>query len=264
MKSSKHPSILGEVPHRYDDKYLLQEFLTNTAIASELLALEELGLDPQTIFTLASEQNASGIPTKLSFERRVTCEFKEEKEYEKQGPKHVVQVKTETTTTPTKDVDDEDESLLVTMDGEIKEDKTTEEKKKTKAETTVTSHMVTKITEYIWRIGAEFSIVLSTGTGAELKRRVLQTRVGEHFMKTTTDKAPRPNEVEEPPLMLDLKWLLEQLGHSRPGFKITRDHPDCHTPRYDPSLSPFNIILTTKRIPDEIQKSQLPSKAFQL
>lgn len=40
----RNPQLPELVPHKYDDKYFLAEFLTNTALAAEMNCLESLGL----------------------------------------------------------------------------------------------------------------------------------------------------------------------------------------------------------------------------
>jgi hypothetical protein len=44
LDNTRNPTYPADVPHRYDDKYLLAEYLTNTATASVLNALDAIGL----------------------------------------------------------------------------------------------------------------------------------------------------------------------------------------------------------------------------
>ena len=50
LDTTRNPKLADEVPHNYDDKYLLCEFLTNGAISAILNAFEVLGLNAEGIF----------------------------------------------------------------------------------------------------------------------------------------------------------------------------------------------------------------------
>lgn len=44
LHSSRNPQYPADVFHQYDDKYLLVEFLTNSALAGQMNCLQELGV----------------------------------------------------------------------------------------------------------------------------------------------------------------------------------------------------------------------------
>ena len=52
LSTARHPVRASEVDHQYADKYALAEFLSNTAIASELNVLDRLGLEADQLATL--------------------------------------------------------------------------------------------------------------------------------------------------------------------------------------------------------------------
>jgi hypothetical protein len=45
----QNPIYAADVPHQYEDKYLLSEFLCNTALAAQLNCLEQLGVDAKKL-----------------------------------------------------------------------------------------------------------------------------------------------------------------------------------------------------------------------
>lgn len=77
LDTTRHPSPIDDVPHVYDDLYLLAEFLTNTAIKAELNALSIVGLGPlkskQARDWVADSRDAS-----LGFQPLQTCTLVEQ------------------------------------------------------------------------------------------------------------------------------------------------------------------------------------------
>src|SRR4051812_42367785 len=45
LNTTRHPQFAMDVPHVYQDKYSLAEYLTNTALAAEINALSAMGLN---------------------------------------------------------------------------------------------------------------------------------------------------------------------------------------------------------------------------
>ena len=43
LSQHKHPQLLSQIEHTYEDKYLLSELLCNVAVASQMATLVELG-----------------------------------------------------------------------------------------------------------------------------------------------------------------------------------------------------------------------------
>ena len=140
LNDTKHPSLAGEVSHRYEDKFLLVEYLTDTAIASGISCLTELGCTPDKL-TRAREWAASSAVF-LVFNSSVRCALIEKREKEVTGPKHVV----EKETLKTRGADD---VIKVGMDGGMEVDEPSAEKEKT----IVTSTVVTTVEEYAWQVG---------------------------------------------------------------------------------------------------------------
>src|SRR5690242_19034680 len=77
LETTRAPQYPAEVPHRYDDKYGLAEFLTNTSIAAQLNCLDLLGANDKYLRTLKQwvAQNRS-VTLRLKSEER--CHFDRE------------------------------------------------------------------------------------------------------------------------------------------------------------------------------------------
>lgn len=81
---SRHPTYAAEVFHRYDDKYMLVEFLTNAALAAQVNCLELLGLTPDALDTLQKWANDRSVTLRLTSEE--TCTFVKSKERKVETP----------------------------------------------------------------------------------------------------------------------------------------------------------------------------------
>jgi len=69
LNATRYPAPIADVPHAYDDLFLMAEFLTNTAIKAELNALSILGLGPAQAKQIQDwAHNAS-----LGFEQHQEC-----------------------------------------------------------------------------------------------------------------------------------------------------------------------------------------------
>lgn len=73
LDNERKPTYPAEIQHRYDDKYLLAEHLTNAAVGGLLNVLECLGASPEAVKKIveASKKNA----VTLRFRAEETCSF---------------------------------------------------------------------------------------------------------------------------------------------------------------------------------------------
>src|SRR5689334_7750145 len=76
-----------QVSHQYDDKYVLANHLTNTALVCYVNCLEVLGLDRSRIQTLKGW--ASRRAVSLAFEKSHRCKFVKEIERDVEDPSRV-------------------------------------------------------------------------------------------------------------------------------------------------------------------------------
>jgi hypothetical protein len=70
---TKNPTYPADVAHQYDDKYLLSEFLCNTALAAQLNCLEQLGLDAGKLKTVKAWSEKRSVTLRLKAQE--TCTF---------------------------------------------------------------------------------------------------------------------------------------------------------------------------------------------
>jgi hypothetical protein len=66
LHTSRDPRYPHDVPHSYDDKYLLVEYLVNTAVASTLTSLEALGLTPDHLKAVKEWSTTRSVTLRLA------------------------------------------------------------------------------------------------------------------------------------------------------------------------------------------------------
>ncbi len=67
LDTARNPLIAEEVPHRYDDKYALAEFLSISTISSLAAALEVVGLSAKSNFLRLNSLCACACAHRLLF-----------------------------------------------------------------------------------------------------------------------------------------------------------------------------------------------------
>ena len=78
----RHPAYPGDVPHEYNDKYVLAEFLTSTCLAAEINALEYLGLSADHLQQLREWSAEKAVTLRFSTEERCAFDRKETRKVE--------------------------------------------------------------------------------------------------------------------------------------------------------------------------------------
>lgn len=68
LDTSRHPTYPADVAHKYDDKYMLVDFLTNTALATQLTCLELLGLDLKALQQMKKWSTTRTVTLRLKAE----------------------------------------------------------------------------------------------------------------------------------------------------------------------------------------------------
>lgn len=200
LDTTRHPELPAKVPHAYDDKYLLVEFLTRAASGGVLTCLESVGLGPEGLAEL--RQWASTRSVTLRFEVREECTFLGEKTRQVESP---VQRVTE-------------------IEGPGGE------------ETRIRDKVVTTITEYWWSFEFKWRLIAFRGNAPEQGLTICE-RGGSCGMRTSTEKTPRPQRVIRPALDVDVTWLLQHVdAEAQLSFAIDRNDPRCHTPRRNPAV----------------------------
>jgi hypothetical protein len=198
LDNTRSPETPADVPHRYDDKYFLAEFVTHVAIGSVLQCFEGIGLSAEGLTQLADWAKRRSVSLRLSAQEN--CRFVREEKRQVESPEHVTETKGFFGTST------RSEKVLVT------------------------------ITEYIWKFDFTYELVAYQGNTPE-NAVALLTRTGGIEIKTPAKQTPRPATVVRPPLDVDVSWLFANLdGAMWPRFSINRASSDCHTPRRNPEI----------------------------
>ena len=66
LDNTRNPQTPADVPHRYDDKYLLAELVTTVAIASALQCLELIGLSADGLSELREWARTRSVTLRLT------------------------------------------------------------------------------------------------------------------------------------------------------------------------------------------------------
>jgi hypothetical protein len=73
MENHRTPALPSEIPHNYEDKYLLAESLTNSAVLAILGCLDSLGLHRSQLEKVKEQQKNRSIT--LRFKSEESCQF---------------------------------------------------------------------------------------------------------------------------------------------------------------------------------------------
>lgn len=208
LNSARQPQYPADVPHGYDDKYLLAEFATKAAVAGLVNLLDALvGEKPGWWAAHHAALLKSAGPSRamtLRFSACERCSFDR---------------------TETKDLDSGEKTVTEGFGGW--------------ASSTVKT--VTTIKEHFWRFNGTFEIHAFPGT-READGTVLHKRTGLYTIKTTTPNSeegvtPMPEVILRGPLDLDISWLLARAGPGGMDFVVDRsDESKCRTPRRNPDV----------------------------
>eukprot|EP01094_Clydonella_sp_ATCC50884_P009529 TRINITY_DN1905_c0_g1_i6.p1 TRINITY_DN1905_c0_g1~~TRINITY_DN1905_c0_g1_i6.p1 ORF type:complete len:933 (-),score=370.72 TRINITY_DN1905_c0_g1_i6:157-2922(-) len=194
LEVNRTPKLAASVQHEYEDKYLLAEFLTNAALATQLNVLEVLGLGEKDVVALKKWSDSRAVTVQLVSEE--TCVF-DRKETRK------VESKTQ----------------------HVKEYQGTFGSHK------VTDKVVTTVEEWFWNFTAKYEVSAYAGTDKS-EKVVLRGRECKYVVKTTSDKTPYPPKSVRDPVELNITWLLQNVGDGLTlRFSIDRLAKGCHTPR---------------------------------
>ncbi|RYE89468.1 MAG: hypothetical protein EOO75_11760, partial [Myxococcales bacterium] len=201
LDNARNPRYPQDVPHQYDDKYVLAEFLTRTATAAILQCLGSIGLSSEGLGQLVGWARDRSVT--LRFQARESCTFvREETRQVESASQHVTEKRTFFGGT----------------------EKTTEK-------------IVTTVKEYLWRFDFAYELVAYRGNETD-KALSLHARSGHIELKTGAKTTPRPEKVVRSPLDASVTWLLGQVDpQQRASFTIDRTSAACHTPRRNPEIT---------------------------
>lgn len=197
LDANKAPCFASNIHHRYQDKYLLAECMTNTAVASQVNCLSVLGLDDNHLRQLCAW--AAGSAVSLRFQSKETCKFERKVIRDVESPtKHVTEA---------------------SVGGVLR--------------AALTSKTVTTVTEFLWDFEVSYEMLAVRGIGQVPSDKMpVFARTGHVELKTTTETPPHPQVRVAATSEVNISWLLKQLDARtlQPLFKVDRAHAKCHTP----------------------------------
>src|SRR5688572_27582173 len=82
LDTTKNPQYAADVPHKYDDKFLLAEVLTRTAIASIIQCLELVGVTKERLTEMREWAKTRSVSLRLRAEEKCTFLREETKKVE--------------------------------------------------------------------------------------------------------------------------------------------------------------------------------------
>lgn len=197
LEASRRPKAAADVFHRYLDKFLLVEFLTNSALASQISCLQALGLTSAQLQMLRSWASENSVSLIFCAEER--CKFLREESRDIEGPRRVEEVAVAGA------------SLVET-----------------------TTKVVTTVKEYAWSFSVQYELTAFRGVGAEADDRfVFRSRSGTSEIKTQGKEPPFPEVKVHKLDPVNVSFLLRSLREDAPqsaGFSICREDAKCRTP----------------------------------
>jgi len=220
LEEDKRGPILqaNSVPHRWEDKYLLVEWLTDTLVATQVQALSRLGVQSEQMSKLV-EWAAGNNSVYLSFEPSQRCDLIEQREREVESP-----------------------TLEKTTSGVF-------------GSSTVETKVKSKVPEWVWTAESNFTITALRGKGASPEDRIeITRRTGRRDVVTLTKQNPNHQLHDITSLtgaqVVDIGWvvrtLLPSAGSLQPNFKIDREHAQCTTPRRN--LQVEQVLLRSSQL----------------
>lgn len=194
LDNTRNPRYPADVPHRYDDKYHLAEFLTRASVASVLQCLGNIGLSAEGLAQLREWAKTRAVTLRLRAQE--DCKFLREQ---------------------TRKVESAEEHVT--------------ERSFIGGKTTRVEKVVTTVTDYFWRFDFKYELVAFQGSAVDHTVPLLE-RSGTIEIKTAAKSTPRPRTVVRPFVDVDVSWLLRHVDEeSRASFAIDRTRASCHTPR---------------------------------
>ena len=198
---NRNPQLPTEVGHQYQDKYLLAEFLTNTAINSYLVGLESLGLTNEQLATLIEWSKTQAVT--IRFEGTENCTFnKKVKRKIESDTKHVREVSG--------------------FFGKIKR----------------TDKVYTKFTEYHWDYKLNYEIYFYAGNNKDNKLVLLKKERTFSIINKNNELPPKPKIAKIPEYQANVTWFFQQFTDDQKlKFQINRKKKDCYTPTRNSDVS---------------------------
>lgn len=197
LTATRTPLVASDVHHLYEDKFLLAEFITNSALAAQLNVLEAMGLTGEHIETLRAWTANQVVYLRFSAEE--TCELDRTEVHEVESGTRVKEVKTK--------------GVFGTSTKKVEE------------------KVITKVKKYYWSYHTQYQIT-AVSINDPSSRITVHTGQGHHELVTTSESTPQPKRSAKPDLEVNINLLLMWLNDElQCRFRIEREHDFCFTPR---------------------------------
>jgi hypothetical protein len=199
LHNEKRLTSLDTVAHKYNDKFLITEYLVKAAVACFMNCLPSLGLSEKDLSVLLAWSECLDVTLRLQIDQK--CVFVKEAK---------------------RDVEDATRFQIEVAGFSL-----------------TTSKFITTVTEYFYLFTARYELVAYRGVGdSATDRIVLQSRSSEQSIVTLSKTSPYPSATNTHP-ELNISWLLRRIDplSTRATFSIDRDRDDCHTPTRNEEVS---------------------------
>jgi hypothetical protein len=181
LEKERLPAVASDVPHSYEDKYLLAESMVNVCIASLLNNLALIGLTRDVLGEVKRRYDSEGVAVSLCWESSQKCTFLREHTY------------------------DQDSAVKYQVSSPLFGD--------------ITSKTVTTVHEFYWDFNFTHQLFLYFGSNP-LDKISLAHRNSNKELKTPSNVPPHQHQVSRP-LTLNLNWMLKFLNSDlRINFRI--------------------------------------------
>eukprot|EP01122_Echinamoeba_exundans_P013036 TRINITY_DN5621_c0_g6_i1.p1 TRINITY_DN5621_c0_g6~~TRINITY_DN5621_c0_g6_i1.p1 ORF type:complete len:1099 (+),score=366.81 TRINITY_DN5621_c0_g6_i1:411-3707(+) len=228
LHTTRSPAVAADVPHKYDDKYGLAEFLTNTSLAAFINAFEVLGLTEEKLRQLLEWSKKRSVTIRFKADEK--CTFDREEKRKVESSREYV----------------------------------TEYESSSGHKASITDKKITKITEYFWKVDFEWELFAFRGNKVDDKV-VINSRKAQSEMKTTTKDNPRWEARSYDPLDINVTWLLQQINPETLQFKFAIDRTKAKTPRRNAEIESAltldaSFVAWVENVEHYLKYSQFPIK----
>ena len=199
LHRTKHLAAPQDVAHQYNDKYLVAEYLTNSAIGCFSTSLIRLGLSAPNLTKLVSWARTQDVSLRLESTER--CVF-------------VKETKRDVASATRNEVNVTGFAMI-------------------------TSRQVTTVTEKLYTFTAHYELVAFRGVGDKVDDRiVLQSRNCQQDITTASRSSPYP-AAHTNHFDVNISWLLRCMDDKlmQIAFSIDREMKGCHTPSRNSQVS---------------------------
>eukprot|EP00475_Leptophrys_vorax_P007974 TRINITY_DN15106_c0_g1_i1.p1 TRINITY_DN15106_c0_g1~~TRINITY_DN15106_c0_g1_i1.p1 ORF type:complete len:946 (+),score=278.82 TRINITY_DN15106_c0_g1_i1:56-2893(+) len=212
LHQERSPQLPLDVPHGYEDKFVLANGLINTAIHAfvNVLGSAPIGVSPEKLRELIQFSNSGSKHVGLVLTCVETCKFSRDVSRTEENPTSYV---------------------TETQFGKF------------------TRAFSSRIVEFAWEFVVEYRLILRDGKGAQIGESLLTRKIGTDLITSSREYAPRP-PVEFVEMEAPLGYLLKHLHPENlvANVYIDRDDKACRTPYRNPQVKELFAFFRDFRV----------------